>query len=201
MSTKADGPALRPLVPADFSRLGDLDPNFGADSIIEVRKAGAGMAVCWSLVERPLPAPSDEGRRYNLLPADLDALRARLAAGAGLYLVAEDAGRIVGLLDLEHIAWNNAAFLWNLLIDRAYRRRGLGRRLFRRAVAWARRQGVRAILLETQSNNAPACHFYAAQGCELVGLHDLYYSNADLELGEVAIFWAYRVNDDAPGAE
>ena len=122
-------------------------------------------------------------------------------AGAGLYLVAEDAGRIVALLDLEHSDWNNAAWLWNILIDRAYRRHGLGRRLFARAVAWARRRGLRAILIETQSNNAPACHFYAALGCDLVGLNDFYYSNEDLELGEVALFWAYRVNDDAAGAE
>ena len=193
--------ALRPLHPTDLPRLSELDPGFDADSVLEVQKAGAGLAVSWRIQERRLPAPSDEGRRYDLLPADLEALRARLTTGDGLYLIAEDAGRPIGLLDLEHTAWNNTALLWNLLIDRAYRRQGLGRRLFQRAVAWAHRRGLRAIFIETQSNNAPACRFYAAQGCELAGVHDLYYSNADRELGEVALFWACRVNDDAPGAE
>jgi GNAT superfamily N-acetyltransferase len=193
--------AIRSLCVQDLPRLGELDPNFSAESIIEVCKAGAGLNISWSLRERRLAQPDTQGRRYDLLPADLEELQARLLAGDGLYLVAEDAGRIIALLDLELSDWNNAAWLWNILIDRAYRRQGLGRRLFARAVAWARQRGLRALLIETQSNNAPACHFYAAQGCDLVGLNDFYYTNEDLELGEVALFWAYRVNDDAPGAE
>jgi len=185
--------AIRPLQPADIARLREFDPNFTSDSVIEVRKAGAGLHVAWSLSERRLDIPFDKGRRYDLLESDLEEIVERLEAGDGLYLVAEDAGRLVALLDLERAEWNNTAWLWNLLIDRTYRRRGLGRQLFGRAVDWARRRGLRAIILETQSNNAPACHFYAAAGCELVGLNDFYYSNEDLELGEVALFWAYRL--------
>jgi len=195
-----NAPTIRPLLARDLSRLNELDPGFTSDSVIEVHKSGAGLAVAWNLLERRLAQPDDQGRRYDLSPAELEELRARLEAGDGLYLVAEDAGRIVGLLDLECSAWNNTGWLWNLLIDRAYRRQGLGRRFFERAIAWARRRGLRALIIETQSNNAPACHFYAALGCELVGLNDFYYSNEDLALGEVALFWAYRVNDAAAGA-
>ena len=184
---------IRPLAPADIPFLTGFDPNFTSDSVLDVHKAGAGLAQSWSLIERRLAEPYDKGRRYDLLQEDLDAIARRLAAGDGLYLVAEEAGRIIGLLDMERIPWNNSAWLWNLLVDRAHRRQGLGRQLFQRAIDYARQAGLRVILIETQSNNVPACRFYAAMGCELAGLNDVLYSNEDLELGEVALFWAYRI--------
>ncbi len=190
-----------PLEPADVPGLVEIDPSFVSDSILEVHKRGAGATVCWELSERRLAQPFDKGRRYDLLPEDLEQIAGRIAGGNGLYLKVVDAGRIVALLDLELVSWNNTAFLWNILLDRAYRRRGIGRRLFERAIDFAREHGARAIILETQNNNMPACRFYQAMGCDLVGLNDLYYSNQDLEYGEVALFWAYRVDDSAPGAE
>ena len=191
--------ALRSMTARDLPRLRELDTSFESDAVLELHRAGVGLEVHWSLVERRLAAP-EPGRCYDLLASDLRELGRRLAAGQGLYLVAEEEGRIVGALDLERTAWNNTAWLWNLLVDRPHRRRGIGRRLFGRAVEYCRRRRVRAILIETQSNNLPACRFYAALGCELAGLNEALYSNQDVERNEVALFWAYRVDDDAPGA-
>lgn len=191
---------IREMTVEDLPRLSEVDPNFVSDSILKVQKSGDGMEITWCLVEHRLSKPFDKGRRYDLKKSDIEDIRRRLEQGKGLYLVAEDGGQIIGMLDLELETWNNTAWLWNLLVDRAYRGRGAGRRMFERAIAYARRQRVRAIIIETQSNNVPACRFYAAIGCELAGLNDLFYSNEDLELGEVALFWAYRV-DDTPGTQ
>jgi streptothricin acetyltransferase len=119
---------------------------------------------------------------------------ARLGRGDGLWLAAQDqTGRLVAVLDMEREAWHNAARLWNIAIDRAYRRQGLGRELMQRAIAWAREQGLRAIWLETQTNNLPACRFYHALGFRLGGLDDHLYSNDDLDEREVALFWWYEL--------
>ena len=48
-------------------------------------------------------------------------------------------------------------------------------------------------MLETQTNNVPACKFYARMGCQIEGLREAYYSNDDMARGEVAIFWIYRL--------
>ena len=105
------------------------------------------------------------------------------------------------MLDLVVEAWNNTAHLWFLLVDRAFRCKGLGRRMFDLAIDYARRHSIRAITIETQSNNVPACRFYAAMGCDLVGLNDIFYSNEDLEQEEVALFWAYRLDGgDSPAS-
>jgi len=191
---------IREMTVEDLPRLSEIDPNFVGDSILEVQKDGRGMEVTWTLVERRLSEPFDKGRRYDLKESDIEDVRRRLEQDKGLYLVAQDGGRIIGMLDLELEAWNNTAWLWYLLVDKAYRGRGVGRRMFERAIEYARRQGVRAITIETQSNNVPACRFYAAMGCELAGLNDLFYSNEDLEVGEVALFWACRVEQGGDSA-
>jgi streptothricin acetyltransferase len=107
---------------------------------------------------------------------------------------------LVGLLDLEITRWNNTGFLWNLRVDVAHRGRGLGRALFERGVAWAHERNLRSIVVETQTNNVPACRFYRRLGCRLVGIREEYYTNRDLETGEVALFWAYILSDTAPDA-
>jgi ribosomal protein S18 acetylase RimI-like enzyme len=77
------------------------------------------------------------------------------------------------------------------MIDLDYRRQGLGRRLWHRALGFARQAEVRAILIETQNTNVDACRFYAQMGCQLAGLNEIYYTNDGLHR-EVALFWAYR---------
>jgi ribosomal protein S18 acetylase RimI-like enzyme len=65
--------------------------------------------------------------------------------------------------------------------------------LMQHTISWARERGLRAILLETQTNNTPACRFYARLGFELIGINEIFYTNSDLERGEVALFWGYKL--------
>jgi ribosomal protein S18 acetylase RimI-like enzyme len=186
---------IRKMRVGDLPRLSEIDPGFVSDSVLDVRKMGAGLDTGWQLTERRLAEPFDKGRRYDLKESDQAEIRQRMAQGSSLHLIAIDqGGSVAGMLDLALETWNNTAFLWFLLVDRAYRGQGLGRRLFNLAIDHARRLELRALVIETQSNNAPACRFYAAMGCELVGLNDILYSNEDIELGEVALFWAYRLD-------
>ncbi|HIP95938.1 MAG TPA: GNAT family N-acetyltransferase [Anaerolineae bacterium] len=186
---------IRTLGPADVERLVQINSTFTSDSVLAVEKTGQGLEVGWRLTERPLAVSFEKGRAYDLSAEDLARSRGLQKAGPqeALQLVAEDRGRLVGLLEVERWNWNNSGWVWNLVVDRDYRRRGLGRKFVRRAIEWGRKLGLRALILETQNNNVHACRFYQAMGFRLCGINDHYYTNDDLAKGEVALFWVYEL--------
>jgi ribosomal protein S18 acetylase RimI-like enzyme len=112
-------------------------------------------------------------------------------AGDCLIEVVEKNKQLVGILDVAEEQWRNTAWIWNIMLDVEMRRQGLGRQLMQRTIDWAKQRRLRAILLETQSNNTPACHFYARLGFQLIGINELFYTNQDMERQEVALFWGY----------
>ncbi len=185
---------IRPLTSADVPRLIEIDAEFESDRFLDVIKTSNGLEVSWQLIECPLEPPFSS-RDYSLSRQQRQEVSARLREGDGLYLAVEDShtGKLVALLDMERERWRDTATIWNLMVDRAYRRQGVGRELIGRAIAWAREQGLRAIMLETQTNNLAACRFYHALGFKLCGLDDHFYSNDDIGAQEVAIFWWYEL--------
>ncbi len=186
-----DEPLIRSLTEADIPRLAEIRPGFVSGTALRVECLGSGLEAGWRLVEYPLPEPFDKGHAYDFDANEQAAIRRRLRRGNGLYLVVEWRGRIAGLLEVTPQEWNSTAWVWNLMLDRAIRRQGIGRELFARAVNWARQQGYRALVFETQTNNVPACKFYLALGCRLDGLRETLYHNDDLARGEVSLFWTY----------
>jgi len=184
---------IRPMTEDDIPRLVEIRPSFTSPTTLAVEKTGSGIEVTWRLVERPLPQPYDKGHGYDFDPQERDQIRERFRRGDGLHLVVEAEGRIAGILDIVPQEWNHTVWLWNIMLDEAIRGQGVGRELFQRGVKWARQLGYRALVLETQTNNVPACKFYAALGCEIEGIRDMYYTNRDIERGEVAIFWSYKL--------
>lgn len=184
---------IRPMTEHDIPRLLAIRPGFVSTSMLAVEKTGSGIEVGWRLVERALSQPFDKGRGYDFDATEQAQILHRLRRGDGLQLVVEWDGRLVGILDIEPQDWNHTALVWNIMLDRDVRGQGLGRDLFERAVQWGQQQGYRALVFETQTNNTPACKFYARMGCELGGIRDSYYTNEDIERGEVAIFWVYKL--------
>ncbi|MCZ7554699.1 MAG: GNAT family N-acetyltransferase, partial [Anaerolineales bacterium] len=145
-------PTIRPLTEADIPRLAEIRPGFASDTALRVERLGQGLEAGWRLVEYPLPEPFDKGHAYDFDANEQAAIRCRLRRGDGLHLVVERRGRIAGLLEVTPQEWNNTAWVWNLMLDRAIRRQGIGRELFARAVTWARQAGYRALVFETQTN-------------------------------------------------
>ncbi len=179
----------------DIPRLAEINPTFTSHTVLHIQRSGAPPFMGWQLQERPRAQPYHKGRAYDFDSQEQDNIRRRHTQADTLLEVVEDArtGRLVGVLDVEHEAWRQTAWIWNLMLDLGVRRQGIGAHLVQRTLDWARARQLRAILMETQSNNTPACHFYARMGFQLVGIHDTYYTNRDLEKEEVALFWAYAL--------
>jgi ribosomal protein S18 acetylase RimI-like enzyme len=120
-------------------------------------------------------------------PRDSDALVEDWQRGE-CFLVAEEDGEIQGYLSMIVQPRDASGWIRDLTVVRRYRRRGVGSRLLRAAFRWAREQGLRTILVETQTKNYPAICFCRKHGFVFCGFNDHYYPNQD-----IAIFFSRNV--------
>jgi ribosomal protein S18 acetylase RimI-like enzyme len=181
--------AIREMTPGDLLALDQIDPAFESASYLDVELEEEAGGMTFRLVERAFDTPFVKETGYRYDADELAQTRYRLEdAEDALLLVAEVAGRLVAVLEVEGEAWRNTALIWALFVDKAWRGQGLGTDLLRRAEAWASDGGYRAIVLETQTNNVPALRFYQRHGYQIAGLDTFFYSNEDVEKKEVALF-------------
>src|SRR5512136_1470413 len=110
---------VRPLTSADIPRLSDIDAEFESDRFLDVEKNVNGLQVTWQLIERPL-VPPFRSTDYGLSRQQRQEVGVRLRQGDGLYLVAQDSGKLVALLDVERERWRDTATVWNILVDKSY---------------------------------------------------------------------------------
>jgi len=98
---------------------------------------------------------------------------------------------LAGLIELS-VAWNGYARVDNLVVDTAFRRRGIARALLRQAFHWCRERNLPGVMLETQNNNVAACRLYAQCGFRLGGFDREFYRGLDPHTREIALFWYWR---------
>jgi GNAT superfamily N-acetyltransferase len=98
----------------------------------------------------------------------------------GAYIGAQRVGGALLLFDGPTVELlegrRDLALLWDLRVASSHRGRGIGTTLFATATAWAREQGCRELLVETQDINVPACRFYARRGCRLAAVRPHAYA-------------------------
>ncbi|MEL7627104.1 MAG: GNAT family N-acetyltransferase [Anaerolineaceae bacterium] len=96
-------------------------------------------------------------------------------------------GELFGFIELSLEDWNHRLRIANIWVDAAHRYQGIGKQLIAKAIETAKAGGQRALVLETQSCNDPAIHFYQSCGFELIGLDTTHYQNDDIQRGEVRL--------------
>jgi RimJ/RimL family protein N-acetyltransferase len=107
--------------------------------------------------------------------------------------VAEEDGELIGRLSLArdpHPASRHVADL-GLMVAAAHRRKGVGRALLERAVAWARAAGIRKLELHVFPWNEPAIALYESFGFRREGLRKGHYERAGEDVD--AILMAFQV--------
>lgn len=103
------------------------------------------------------------------------------------FAVALNGNKEVGWIELGYEKWNNRMRVWEFLVEKSYRRRGIGTLMMNHAVRIAREKGARMLVLEAQTNNADAIDFYLDYGFDLIGVDIAAYSNEDIEKKEFRI--------------
>jgi ribosomal protein S18 acetylase RimI-like enzyme len=114
--------------------------------LAEVAQEGHTIATMW---------PFDMGARARVM-------RGALADGAIDGFVAYDGGRVVG--DFSIFQPDTAEPSFGMTVAASHRRRGIGRALIERAIAWSAERGKSALRLRVFPDNAPARALYAATG-------------------------------------
>ena len=98
-----------------------------------------------------------------------------------------------GYMELWTEEWNARLRICNLLISEPFRRRGFGKALIEKAISIAAERGLRCVILETQSCNAPAIDFYRKCGFGFAGTNLYFYSNDDIHEDEVMLEMIYLI--------
>ena len=87
----------------------------------------------------------------------------------------EEGVRIVGFV-IFHIA-DHVSEIYNIAVDREYRRLGVGAMLMRIVIDRSRYQGARKVTLEVRKSNTGAIRFYSDFEFRMCGERHDYYSN------------------------
>jgi GNAT superfamily N-acetyltransferase len=108
--------------------------------------------------------------------------------GLGLSFGAFGDGEMFGLAIAGTSEWNRVVNVWELHVAQERRRQGSGRALLSAVEAEASRRGYRAVSCETQNTNVRAIRFYQRLGYSAQAVDLSFYSNEDVERGEVSVF-------------
>ena len=106
------------------------------------------------------------------------------------FVVAQDqaTNHLLGYITLRVDGTSQVAYLQDLVVDRAYRRRSLGARLVHVARIWAGEFRLRQIIFEIPTTNYPCILFAQALGFSFCGFHDHHFANR-----EIAAFFSLSV--------
>lgn len=90
-----------------------------------------------------------------------------------LYVVAEQQGQIAGYCGCYQIL--EEAEIVNVAVDKAFRRRGVGRQMLEELMRLGKERGSFAYTLEVRAGNVPAIHLYESLGFVSFGIRRNFY--------------------------
>jgi RimJ/RimL family protein N-acetyltransferase len=179
---------IRPANADDLNAVREIDGTVESSHYLHLESGGEGLSASWRLEQRParqkLIAP-------NPLSDDAHFTLKQITSGAeeGLALAVELDDQPVALLVARRDDAAGTLRIIDLRVDYEYRRQGLGTALVYQAIGWARQASLRAIAIETLTNNVPVSALLAKCGFELSGVDTRRHSNHDLVKEAVTLFW------------
>jgi ribosomal protein S18 acetylase RimI-like enzyme len=170
---------IRPAVATDIPRLMALDHTSMSDYVwqLDLRREAGQLTAGFREVRLPRAVEVAYPRNPFSFSDDW--------ARRDLTLVASDKKSLVGYLSAREDKPSAAAWVMDLVVDAASRRKGAASALLLAAQAWASERGVRRLILEMQSKNQNGIRLAQKFGYEFCGYNDRYYATQD-----VALFFA-----------
>jgi GNAT superfamily N-acetyltransferase len=167
---------IRPAVSSDISRLMELDHGYSTDHVwqMALQTSAPAIEIAFREVRLPRPMRVAYPRRVERLADEW--------TERSVVLVGEVEGRAAGYLSLSPAPAPEAMWITDLVIDPAFRRQGLGRRLLSEAIGWARARGQGRLFFEMQSKNYGAIQLAQKLGFVFSGYSDFFYPNEDISL-------------------
>jgi len=168
--------AIRPAVSPDIPRLMQIDHSFNTDHVWQMALQSGSPSVEAAFREVRLPRPMRVAypRRVERLADEW--------TERSLVLVGEADDRPAGYLSLAPAPAPDAMWVTDLVVDPAFRRQGLARRLLSEAIGWSRVRSQVRLFFEMQSKNHPAIRLAQKLGFVFSGYSDFFYPNEDISL-------------------
>ena len=101
-------------------------------------------------------------------------LESELQNETSRFLVAVEDGRVIGYIGMSAVI--DEGYLFNVAVDRQYRKKGVGSALVRELVTFCQKRNYSFLTLEVRESNAPAISLYSRFGFVRVGERKNYYS-------------------------
>lgn len=167
---------IRPATRDDLLACAQLDGSYRTDWVwqMEAQTRGAEIRVAFRTARLP---------RTLTVPHALDELVLEWDwQHEECFLVAEEGEEILGFLDMRIQPWERLGWVYHLVVDRSRRRQGIGTALLQAGMDWARREGLRSIMIQVATKNFPAIQFCQRRGFAFCGYNDLYFASRDIAL-------------------
>lgn len=167
---------IRPAVATDMLSLIQFDHSSSSDYVwqLDLRKENGQVLAGFREVRLPRPT----GISYPRDPFSL----ADEWIQRSITLVSMAENIPVGYACILEHSQATTAWITDLVVDKANRRRGIGSALLSAAQDWARSRKDRDIFLEMSSKNYPAIRLASKFGFEFCGYNDHYYVTQDVAL-------------------
>ena len=165
---------IKGAMPSDYDRCLMLDHTISTDYV-------------WQMVINDASDDVNVSFRSARLPRSMQVLYPRTGETLmqswmmhAVFLVARWGEDVVGYVNIREERAQETAWIADLAVDRAMRRKGVGTALLREARRWAISQELRRVVVETQTKNHPGIQFLKRHGLKFSGYNDLYYPNQDI---------------------
>ena len=179
---------LRRLSIPDLVQLPEIDGTIDSTEYCHITREGEGLSLKFAIEIRPLRERSIQANRIS---DEINFFARQVASGAdeGFALAAEHDGQIAGFLLAQADSSRSLLQIFDLRIDHDFRRQGVGTGLLFQAVQHARESELRAVSIQTNTNNLPAARLLQKCGFEITGLDTHFHTNHDLVKESVTLFW------------
>jgi len=162
--------------PRDLEACSALDHSYTTDRVwqVEAREGNDALRITFRVARLPREIRVDYPRQGDDLLAGWQRRDGFLVAKEGRYI----RGYVTLTAQVDHgIAW-----VGDLVVDRSWRRRGIGTALLRAAAQWGRDHGLVRLVVEVQTKNYPATRFCKSRGLTFCGYNDHYWPSQDIAL-------------------
>ena len=179
---------IRPATAKDLEPLREIDGTIESLQYLHVEASGEGFERAWRIEQRPLRQKLIEPNRLDD-DAYFTAKQIITNADDGTVLVAEHEDEIVALLIAQPRPQFRTLHIIDLRIDYDLRREGIGTAMVFQMIQQARESELRAVSMQTLTNNLPGANLLIKCGFELSGIDVRHRTNHDMVKEAATLFW------------
>lgn len=134
------------------------------------------------MAENHLEAVFNLAQKSNLSFWSLEDYRSEILRSDSVCLIVKSKEKIIGFLVARLIRQNKYAELYNIAVDKDFRRNKIGARLLEKLVKCCKDNDLQNILLEVRESNTAAIKLYSKLSFTILGINKNFY-NAPTENG------------------